>query len=74
MAILTDSNALYVLLGGNDGFPHHRYFFQFWCHISPCFIPFNSVLQKLLSLIGLMFQMQGTGFHVTRFMTIRKEL
>lgn len=29
LAILTDSSALYVFLGGNDVFPHHRYFSVF---------------------------------------------
>jgi predicted nucleic acid-binding Zn ribbon protein len=48
--------------------------FQFLVsHYRSC-IPCNSVLQKLLSLIGIMFQMQETGFHVTRFMTIMHTL
>jgi len=45
-----DSSALYVFLGGNDGFPHHRYFSVFGVTLTNLFIPCNSVLKKLLVL------------------------
>jgi hypothetical protein len=45
MAILTDSNALYVYLGGNVVFPHHR-----------CFSVFGVTLTDLSFLVTVFFR------------------
>jgi hypothetical protein len=74
LAILTDSNALYVFLGGNDVFPHHRCFSVFGVTLTNLSFLVTVFCRKLYSFRGIMFQMQETGFHVTSFMTIIHKL